>query len=171
MARTLLPGGLVYHTITAGFGIFANYVLLGWQVQDSETRIKDSLTESLTESLKKTKNSLTESVEASNNSLTESAETSKNSVTESVQKSQKSVTKSVQKRMKKTEKRVGVLIEKSELRLGARFEDLKENFNCIRHDIFALRVDTQELGRRQQLLDQHEMTRVEGIAVECADKA
>ena len=72
--------------------------------------------------------------------------------------------------MKKSEKRVGNLIDKSEQRLGVRFEDLKENFNCIRHDIFALRDDTQELGRRQQLLDQHEMTRVEGTAVECAGK-
>ena len=73
--------------------------------------------------------------------------------------------------MKKSKKRVGNLIDKSEQRLGVRFEDLKEKLNGIRHDIFALRVDTQELGRRQQLLDQHEMTRVEGTAVECADKA
>ena len=47
-----------------------------------------------------------------------------------------------------------------------RFENLKENFKGIKNDIFALRVDTQGLGKRQHEPEQHETTRLEGMGTE-----
>ena len=59
---------------------------------------------------------------------------------------------------------VGELIDKSEERLGSRLDDLKESIKGVRQDTLLVRVDTQELLKRQGQLEQHEMVRLEGMA-------